>query len=446
MSDSSEVYWQYLKKQNSESYKKLPNVFENNSKINLIYIQSFIPSFVINELVALKELGISVGVIVPISSKNQKSGKKIQTGGNKNIIYVPDAEGIIKRIVDFLSKNAYFAVKSSLFWRLYIRYFFEKIIRRNYLEIYYLRRAVQTAWIAKNLTISRIHSHFAWGNAIIACHTARILNIPFSLTVHANDIFSLKEAEIVRVTWLFQQADKIITISDFNKKILIDNFRHFYIKDLTKKIRVIHCGIPTDLFTFRGPNLNKDIFRIATLPSGFHEKKGTLILLGALKKICNEGKKIECIIVGGKGHHGRRKMIEDKVGEMGLSSVVKFPGRVSQNELPKLYQSCHAFVLPCIIDSNGKMDGIPVSLMEAMAVGLPVISTKVSGIPELIEHNKTGLLAVPGDPNDLAVQLKRMMNGSVNTEKLIKAARSKIESDFDIKVEVKKLIKCLSLI
>lgn len=410
----------------------------------MLYIQSFMPSFVKNEIMALRDAGVDASVIMLNPRDTHEIGWGQIIGSLPNVVYAPDTNNIFKKIIFLgidiithfkrLRKLSLPDLKRDLILPVYRK---DKNARS-------LRRALRVSNIAKRFEANRIHSHFAWGNAIVASDVACLLGLPFSLTVHANDIFALERQEKIQLKRLITQADKIITISQFNKNYLITELEGQPF--LSDKIEVVHCGIFPDLFSYsKKQNSHKGTFKIVTIPSGFVEKKGLSVLFKALKILCDAGIKVECIIVGGEDRKGRRKHYEHEACQIGIQNCVEFSGTIPQKKLSELYQSCDAFVLPCVIDSQGKMDGIPVSLMEAMAVGLPVVSTRVSGIPELIEHGKTGFLAKPGDPVDLANQLERLMNDLNSVNKMTIAARAKIESEFNIKKISLKLISALSL-
>ena len=305
-------------------------------------------------------------------------------------------------------------------------------------KISHVRRALDVCRTIVKSGPYRIHSHFAWGNAFVAAYTAQLLGIPFSLTVHADDIFGLSEKEERELRWLLSRADKVITISNFNKTYLVD-------KGICaeEKIEVIHCGISLHKFLLDDHAYQEGLFRIVTVPSGFVEKKGLDLLLKAVQDLIKHYANIELIIVGRQCD--KRKKYENEIIDTGIASIVKFTGAIPQKDLAELYKNCHAFVLPCIVDSKGKMDGIPVSLMEAMAVGIPVVSTEISGIPELIEHEKEGLLAKPRDVVSLYTQLRRLIGEANRSILLTKAARLKIELEFNIEVIAQKLIASLAL-
>lgn len=411
---------------------------------NLLYILSFIPSFVKNEIVALRDAGVNVRIIMLCSPDAQNTSTWGQiTGNHQNVVYAPDAKRFTNKLIWLIFDSICLLTHLYPNGLSHLQRVLTKHGTMNLDELRYLRRAMGITRIASKFEASRIHTHFAWNNATVAANVARLLRIPFSLTLHANDIFGLNKEHGAALSSLFEQADRIITISQFNKDLLIRN--HDRLNFLHQRIRVVHCGICTELFSpSKAPRSYEGIFRVATLPSGFVEKKGLSILLRAIKILWESGKKIECIVIGDENKQGRRKQYEEEAYRLGISSIVKFPGLISQTELPKLYQHCHAFALPCVVDSRGKMDGIPVSIMEAMAAGLPVVSTRISGIPELVEHNVTGFLARPGDAFDLANQLKNIMDEKAKVRTITKAAREKIESEFNIKVTARELIRNLS--
>jgi len=115
-----------------------------------------------------------------------------------------------------------------------------------------------------------------------------------------------------------------------------------------------------------------------------------------------------------------------------LQDQVKLVGGMPQENLHSLWQKASVFVLPCTITKNGNRDGIPVVLMEAMASGIPVISTTVSGIPELVETGVTGLLVSPNNADQLSEAIIHLLADPQLAKQLIKAARHRIENEYNI--------------
>lgn len=414
---------------------------------NFVYILSFIPSFVHNEITALRNAGVRTEVILLSSPYAHKAREEITTIP-LNVIYLGGQCSKFFILQKFCKNFSWFLAGSNPNKFYYSLEILKALFRRQ-TKSFSTRgdalNAVNALRASSKLRPSRIHTHFAWHNAYVAAGVANLLDVPFSLTVHANDIYALKKEEMERQRWLFNKADKIITISQFNKNLLTKT--HSDLEGFDEKVTVIHCGIPFELFeSVMTPNPRGDLFRIVSLPSGFVEKKGLSVLLRAIKILREDGKEIECVVIGGETRNRRRRVYEDEAHQLGISEIVRFIGAIPQKDLRKLFRECNAFVLPCIVDSSGKMDGIPVSLMEAMAAGLIVISTKVSGIPELIEHGKTGFLARPNNAADLAAQMRTVMDSPDSVIKQVSmAAQRTIDSEFNIKVVASELIDALSL-
>jgi len=398
-------------------------------KPSILYILSVVQSFVKNEVQALRQRGATVKLVLLSETSNDgASGWSYIAGSDRSAINVADKEeGHSKKVLRLLAGSCYLTRKGRLKGILNSLSMVWDSSYPRYLAFYHLRRAVDIARIVASRGFQRIHTHFAWGNAHVCAFTSELLDIPFSLTVHADDIFGLNQSEKARLKWLLDRAHDVITISHFNKNYLVN--QGLCLED---KIRVIHCGVPVDKFDFRNHVYKKGVFRFITIPSGFVDKKGLGVLIDAIQMLLYKNKNIECLVVGSDFGSGRRAKYEDKVSKAGIGANVKFVGAIPQSRLADLYRKCHAFVLPSIADSKGKMDGIPVSLMEAMALGLPVVSTKISGIPELIEDGREGLLAKPNDATELALRLEHLIKEPKAALKMAKAARTKIEKEFNI--------------
>ena len=129
------------------------------------------------------------------------------------------------------------------------------------------------------------------------------------------------------------------------------------------------------------------------------------------------------------------------VSDGGMSEQVHFIGPLAHDQVPHWLQSLDLFVLACKKDRNGDMDGIPVVLMEAMLAGVPVISTRISGIPELIEDGQSGLLAEPASPDHLANAIARLLSDEILYSDLRKNAIVKVQTEFDLSNNVTRLNK-----
>jgi colanic acid/amylovoran biosynthesis glycosyltransferase len=196
--------------------------------------------------------------------------------------------------------------------------------------------------------------------------------------------------------------------------------------DVSRRIRVIHAGLDLGPFRPRGGRPAEDELLIV---SNLVEKKGHADLLRACALLRERGLKLRCRIVGDGELRGT---LEGLSGQLGLKDQVEFLGRVSNDELRELLERATLFVLPAIAAADGDMDGIPMALMEAMAVGVPCLSTRLSGIPELIEDGISGFLVEPSNPGALADRLQQILVEAASLHRVAGNARRKVLAEFDV--------------
>jgi colanic acid/amylovoran biosynthesis glycosyltransferase len=267
-----------------------------------------------------------------------------------------------------------------------------------------------------------IHSHFLWERSELVAEIAKKLKIPFTMTCHAKDIYI---PNLRRINKVAKTAKKIVTISDYNKRLLVN-----YKVD-KNKIKVIHCGIDIDDFSLLPKRIKKGCLNLLFV-GRLVEKKGTIYLLEAIKILKERGVKVKLSLVGdGPLESKLREFV--KINK--LNSEINFKGRLVDKEIKKEIEDCDYFVLPCVKGKDGDMDGIPVVIMEAMARGKTVISTDITGIPEIIQDNKNGYISKQNDSKDLA---NKIQNAKILDPKKI---RTKIIKEFNSKNNVKELLK-----
>ena len=283
---------------------------------------------------------------------------------------------------------------------------------------------LKSIWLAKEIEgtpVKLLHSHFAWLSAAACMIVSELNGLPFTITAHAYDIYS-KQSDILKLTTT--RADRIVTISDYNKRVMLEmNTR------LSKeKIEVIHCGI--DLAYFSGINraTNNGILNITSVGS-LLEKKGHAYLIRACQELRRQGIEFRCVIVGGGG---LREQLQELIKELDLEDRVILVGPQTQAWVRDRLRESDVFVLACVVTEEGERDGIPVALMEATAMGVPVVCTSVSGIPELIEHEETGLLVPERDVDALAAAVSRLSMDGLLRQKLVGKGRRVVVAEFDI--------------
>jgi len=253
----------------------------------------------------------------------------------------------------------------------------------------------------KQKAISHIHSHFANFPTDVAMLVSRLSGIPFSFTAHANDIY----VKPYNLAQKINEAKFVTTCTFYNKKWL-DNIA--FDKD---KIHLLYHGVDLDYWQHNS-SLNKELKQKQVLFVGrLVKKKGVIYLLKAIEQLIKEKYEIHLIIAGrGKEEQKLKKFCKLH----GLSTDVTFLGWKNSEQIKKLFTYSDVLVLPSNIASDGDRDGIPNIILEAMASGLPVISTPVSGITEVIQHNHNGLLV----PERNVKQLANSILGIINNQSL----------------------------
>ena len=270
------------------------------------------------------------------------------------------------------------------------------------------------------LGVQHVHAHYASYPALAAWTIQRLTGVGYSFTAHAHDIYVDRSF----LPCLLRDARFAAPISDYNRRLLE---RHG--GDATQ-LHVVHCGVDLARYAYvpRTPPTTGAV-RVLCVAS-LQEYKGHRHLLDALAL---GGAKLDRVELDLAGRGELRAALERQAAELGLGERVRFHGALTEPEVAALLERAHAFVLPSIVLPSGFMEGIPVSLMEAMACGVPVIATRISGIPELVRDGETGVLAEPGDAAGLAAAIEGLLaEGEDASAARMRAARAIVEQQFDL--------------
>lgn len=220
---------------------------------------------------------------------------------------------------------------------------------------------------------------------------------------------------------LFKQSELMLPISNLWKNKLID------MGCPPEKIHVTRMGIEPEKFNFQPRQGFHKPLRIVSV-ARLTEKKGLDVAVKASAILRQRGGKFQYTIIG---NGDQDEMMRAFIAEEGMEDCVTMPGFKPQDEIRRALSDADIFLLPSKTAADGDMEGIPVALMEAMAVGLPVVSTFHSGIPELIENNVSGWLVEEDDPRALAETLLKLTFGDVDVAPVVAAARHKVETEFN---------------
>lgn len=232
---------------------------------------------------------------------------------------------------------------------------------------------------------------------------------------------------------LFCEGDYFLPISNLWRNKLIE------LGCSSEKISVIRMGIKVDDFPFEMRTVNNSILKIVSV-CRMTEKKGLAYSINACKLLKAQGVKFDYKIVG---YGELTQELQKLIIQSGLEKQVQIIGFQPQVEVKKILRHSNVFLLPSVTAANGDMEGIPVALMEAMASGLPVVSTFHSGIPELITDGKSGWLCSERDSEGIALALCKIINEKNNVSNIVVAARKQIEDNFNQKVEYGKMASLL---
>ncbi|MEK4951045.1 glycosyltransferase [Bacillus sp. FSL W8-1127] len=222
--------------------------------------------------------------------------------------------------------------------------------------------------------------------------------------------------------YLFEKGDGFLPISVFWKNRLIS------LGCDERKIIVHPMGIDIERFRFIQASSDDPVIKILSI-ARLVEKKGLIYAIESVSRLINEGVQIEYNIIG---NGPLENQLKERISQLGMESHIKLLGPKTQQETIRHLQESHMFLLPSVTSSDGDMEGIPVVLMEAMAMGKPVISTYHSGIPELITDGKDGLLVPERDSETLYQKLKSMIQDKSQWELMGKQARLTVSKKHDI--------------
>lgn len=279
-------------------------------------------------------------------------------------------------------------------------------------------------WMAGQ-NLSHLHVHFATAAASVASLARISLPITLSMTVHGPDEFANVRAE--HFAEKVAACDFIVCISNFARS---QTMQHSSPSDW-HKMSVVRLGVEAASFAPCCTRLINPESLTLLCVGRLTPAKGQHLLLETLARIKATGRgKIRLVMVGDGPDAASLKALAQRLG---ISELVRFTGALNQSEVRAFYKTADAFVLPSFAE------GVPVVLMEAMASALPCLSTRIAGIPELIEDGKDGLLVPPSDIDALAKQIVALADDRELRQRLGEAGRLKVAAVYDLERNVGQL-------
>ncbi len=368
----------------------------------------FSETFIVNEILAHEAAGLHLEIFSlrpPVDGRFHEALARVRAA----VTYVP-ASGL--KAADFWAELG--AAADTLPG---VRVVIESSRGEDVHDVY---QALVLARAARAHGLTHLHAHFGSVATTVARLAGLFAGLPYSFTAHAKDIFhdSVSHEDLKRK---LADAVAVVTVSEFNLAHLRATFG-----TSAARVHRVYNGLDLDQFAYSPPvERGRQLVSVGRLV----EKKGFEDLIDACALMVARGSRFKCAIVG-------CGPLEDALGEridrLGLRDTVRLLGARPQGEVMRLVQEAAVFAAPCVIGNDGNRDGLPTVLLEAMALGTPCVSTDVTGIPEIVEDGKTGLMVPQHDPERLASVIQCLLDKPELRVRLAKNARALVEERFDI--------------
>jgi len=372
-------------------------------------------TFVLNEIVALERLGLCIRIFsIKDPDGEPVHGRVAQV--RADVTYLT----LVRQWQPIAWANLSLAcIRPGLYFKNLVRAlrYWRWAVIRAYFQASYL------ASLLRRWPVTHLHAHFCTAPALVGMFASELSGVPYSFTAHARDIYVDTHPALLRAE--MQGAKAVITVSEYNRKHLSTQIN----PAANGKVQCIHNGLDLDQFPFHCPVLVHSRPPVILSVARLIEKKGLGDLIDTAGILKERGCSFHLEIIG---DGPLLESLRTQVEQLGLLDRVKLLGAQPQEVVRLAYQRAAIFALPCVVTAEGDRDGIPTALVEAMASGVGVVSTPVSGIPELIDHGRDGLLVAPNNPNMLAQALERLLTDSELLNCLTHAARAKVEKHFSI--------------
>lgn len=372
-------------------------------------------TFVVNEMEAHEKAGWKVLPLLNCKSYSFENLSELMVKWNKQAFFRPNIFVNIAATVEEIIKNPVRFLKVCRWLTILLFYSPSEFAK----ACYELTTLSYFAHQCRSHGIEHIHVHFASRSLTLGLMLGMLTDLPVSCTVHAFDIFT-RPAGSLRLR--LSMCKFIAAISKFN----IEYLRKKCGDKIADLCHVIHCGI--DLDRFRTLTHKPEPGKIAAV-ARLDPKKGFDIAIKACAELRKENLDFVFEIVGTGTEYQR---LADLIKQLELQNYVKLLGPKANDCLLPFLNIASLFLMPCTKTPSGDMDGIPVAMMEAMVCKVPVISTKISGIPELVQHNINGLLVEEGNIKELAEAIRCLISDPEKINRFGQAAREHVQENFNI--------------
>ena len=294
-----------------------------------------------------------------------------------------------------------------------------------------IKHLLQAGYLVQSLLprtdVCHLHAHFAHSPTSVALFASKLCGLPFSFSAHAKDIYTSDQHQLREKISL---AKFVVTCTEYNRRFL-----QRLVSD-GPSISCVYHGIDAEFFSRssagREPAPPYRILSIARLV----EKKGLSTVFRALRILLDQGYSLRYTLIG---DGEERRLLLQKLDRLGLGGITTWLGTQPHHRVIDEYRKADLFVLGCEVASNGDRDGIPNVFLESMAMGVPVLGTRVSAIPELVEEGRTGLLVNPGEPEAMAKSMVKLLRDEELRHRIIDSARRRVREEFNNQGLIEKL-------
>jgi glycosyltransferase involved in cell wall biosynthesis len=378
-------------------------------------------TFIMHEVLELEHQGVPLRIfsLLRPSGKINKASEEVQA----TVTYVPNVFPLALIPLLLASGKRFFKSPLKFLW-----VWLAALVRFHHHAT--PRHLLYAAYIANQLEqegITHVHAHYANTPTTVALLAHQMTGIPFSFTAHAKDIYLSRKASLI---YKMSNAQFVVTCTGYNQQYLSSLMEGQKPVDIHRIYHGLNLRVfPPQAHTSSARPLILTVARLV-------EKKGLPYLLDACRILKNQGYDFTCRIVG---DGELRPVLEERIRDLELSDTVELSGAETHERVIETYQQATMFALPCIVGENGDRDGIPNVLVEALYMGVPVVSTPISGIPELLTDEENGLLVPSRNSSALAVSMARLLDDGLLRRRLAVSGRQTVMSHFDMRHNAQRL-------
>ena len=371
-------------------------------------------TFILDEIIALEKRGLSIKVISihPTDTKVHKHFRRVRAP----VFYIP--ESVLDDLPQMLWAQGHFFVHYPRRW---IRAFGVMLFRHNPRAARHWLKAGLVARRLEGTNTGHIHAHFSTSPTAIAMMSSILLGMRYSIACHAKDVYAEGRLHSPGFFRNLMRSSFVVVVSDRTKKDILDAWPGLP----HQKIHVVYNGLDLDRFQSR---LSEPKSNLILSVGRMVEKKGFTYLVQSLSLLRDGDVDFKGEIVG---YGSEKKGLNELISSLHLESKVRIIGPLAQDELIMHYHAASVFCLATLIASNDDRDILPNVIKEAMAVGVPVLTTEVPGMEELVEDGFNGILVPPKDPGAMARGMQELLGDGELRRRLAIAARRRIEERFD---------------